>query len=136
MRKPWCICLYVLILGVVCAGAQQREGAASDDLLGFWTGSWEGGGSGGFDLTLEKGKDGAPAGRVSVTGEPTYQATLKTVSLDGGKMKATYDFPPEPSVEITLTATFEGRTAKGTWAAREKGSGGEVASGTWTVTKK
>jgi hypothetical protein len=136
VRHPWCICLYVLILGAVCSGAQQRDGASPDELFGTWAGSWEGGGSGGFELTLEKGKDGAPGGRVSVTGEPTYKATLKTLSFDGRKMTATYDFPPDDQLEIGLAATFDGDTAKGTWSAREKGGGSEVASGTWTVNKK
>ena len=135
MRNLWCIGLYVLILGAVCAGNGQRSGAPPDELLGLWTGSWEGGGSGGFELTLAKGKDGAPGGGVSVTGEPTYKATLKTVSFDDKKMTATYDFPPDERLEVILTATFDGDTAKGTWSAREKG-GSELASGTWTVKKK
>jgi hypothetical protein len=124
------------MLGAVCSGAQQREGAAPAELFGTWIGSWEGAGSGGFELTLEKGKDGAPGGRVSVTGEPTYKATLKTLSFDGKKMTATYDFPPDDQAEIRLEATFDVDTAKGTWSAREKSGGSEVASGTWTVNKK
>jgi hypothetical protein len=73
-------------------------------------------------------------GRVSVTGEPTYKATLKTVSFEGKKMNATYDFPPDPTIGIVLVATFEGKDAKGTWAARQGAS--EVASGTFQVTKQ
>ena len=76
MRNAWCICLSLLMLGAVCSGAGQGSAAPPDELLGLWTGSWEGGGAGGgFDLTLEKGKDGKPGGGVSVTGEPTYKAT-------------------------------------------------------------
>ena len=136
MRNAWCICLSLLMLGAVCSGAGQGSAAPPDELLGLWTGSWEGGGAGGgFDLTLEKGKDGKPGGGVSVTGEPTYKATLKTLSFDGKKLAATYDFPPDERLEVILAATFDGDTAKGTWSAREKG-GGELASGTWTVKKK
>jgi hypothetical protein len=135
MRKRWAIGLYLLILGVVCSAAQQGGGAAGSEFVGTWIGSWEGGGTGGFDLTLEKGKDGALGGGVSVTGEPTYKAVLKTISFDGKKMTATYDFPPDNTIEIRLAATFEGDTATGTWAARDKG-GADVASGTWTVKKK
>jgi len=136
MRARITICLIVLL--TVCAGAAARgiPPASAADLFGVWSGTWEGaGGSGGFVLTLEKGKDGAPAGKVSVSGEPTYDATLATVSLDGKSLKATYDFPPDASIEILLTATFEGQTAKGTWTAKQK-SGDEVASGTWTVSRK
>jgi hypothetical protein len=72
---------------------------------------------------------------VSVTGEPTYKATLETVSFEGQKMTARYNFPPDESIGIVLTAVFAGNTAKGTWAARVKASGEEMAAGTWTVTK-
>jgi hypothetical protein len=109
--------------------------AAANDFFGVWSGTWEGSGSGGFELTLEKGKDDAPGGRVSVTGEPTYKATLKTLAFDNQKMSATYDFPADDRLEVALAATFDGNTAKGTWTVRDK-SGSEVASGTWTVTKK
>jgi hypothetical protein len=138
MIRRICISVALLLMAVICTGAAQRGADASPaDLSGVWTGTWEGGGtgSGGFELTLEKGKDGALGGRVSVTGEPTYKATLKTLSIEGKALSATYDFPPDESMEVVLAATIEGGTAKGTWSARQKG-GGELASGTWTVTRK
>ena len=124
------VCLPLLMLTAVWLGAQEPS-----SYVGIWTGSWDGAGTGGFELTLEKGNDSALTGRVSVTGEPTYKATLKTVSFDGAKMTATYDFPPDESLEILLVATFEGNKAKGTWSARGKNGGNELISGTWTVTK-
>ena len=124
------LCLSILIVTVVCFSAQEPS-----SFVGTWTGSWDGAGTGGFELTLEKGKEGALTGRVSVTGEPTYKATLRTVSFDGAKMTATYDFPPDESLEVLLVATFEGNKAKGTWTARGKNNGSELVSGTWTVTK-
>jgi hypothetical protein len=137
VRNPWCICLSVLILGAVSFGAQQKEGSSPADVLGTWTGSWEGAGSsGGFEIVLEKGKEDTPGGRVSVTGEPTYKATLKTVAFEGKKMTATYDFPPDDRMEIKLEAAFDGNAAKGTWSARAKSGGSEVVSGTWTVARK
>src|SRR5262245_5859742 len=103
---------------------------------GTWSGRWDGDGSGGgFELTIES-KDNALSGAVSVTGEPTYKATLKKLSFDGNKMSAAYDFTPNDQAEVILAATFEGDTAKGTWSLRAKADGTEVASGTWTVTKK
>jgi hypothetical protein len=139
VAKRSCICLCVLILGVALAGAQQGGGkeSSASQFVGTWTGTWEGAGSsGGYELILEKGTDGALAGRVSVTGEPTYKATLKTLSFDGGKMTATYDFPPDDRLEVALAATFDGNTAKGTWVARGRSGGAEVANGTWMVTRK
>ena len=88
MRRRFGVGVVMLLIGAVCIGATQRgtDGSASPgDFAGIWAGTWEAGaaGSGGFELTLEKGKDGALGGRVSVTGEPTYKATLKTLSIRG-----------------------------------------------------
>jgi hypothetical protein len=127
----------VFVLGAVCPAAQGDK-PAGGQYVGTWTGTWEGAGAtGGFELTLEKDKDKTDVigGRVSVTGEPTYQATLKTVVFDGPKLTATYTFPPEPSVEVRLVCAFEGGTAKGTWSAFDA-SGSEVLAGTWTVKKQ
>jgi hypothetical protein len=143
LRKRLLAGVAVLVIGVmslVAPGAAQSGGSGGSDAaakkyFGAWTGTWEGGGgSGGFDITLEAGKDGKPGGHVSVTGEPTYKATLKTLAFDGAKMTATYDFPPDPAVLVTLGATFEGDAAKGTWAV--KGGSIDPLSGTWAVKKK
>lgn len=138
--RAFSICLSLLMLvvsGEAGADARHRgtEPSSQTDLTGTWTETWDGAGTGGFELTLEKGKDGKLAGQVSVTGEPTYKATLKTLKIEGQKMNASYDFPPDESAEVTLTAIFDGNTAKGTWVVTQKG-GGELASGTWTVAKK
>jgi hypothetical protein len=108
----------------------------ADDVVGTWTGTWDGSGSGGFELMLEKAKDGALGGKVSVTGEPTYKATLKTASFDGKKLAATYDFPPDERAEVVLAGTLEAGTLKGTWTVRGKDGTGDVASGGWTVKKQ
>ena len=50
-------------------------------------------------------------------------------------MTATYDFPTDEHHFHALTATFDGETAKGQWSAGQK-AGGELASGTWTVSRK
>lgn len=137
MTKRFFIGLAVLIFGAVAYAYQQSGDKAADQYVGVWSGTWEASDrSGGFELTFEKGKDGAVAGRVSVTGDPTYKATIKTLSFEGKKMSALYDFPPSDEVEIVLAATFEGETAKGTWTARGKNGGGEMATGTITVTRK
>jgi len=125
--------LTLLLCALLLAIALPR---AQSDYVGLWVGTWEGaGGNGGFELTLEKGKENGLAGSVVVTGEPAYKATLRTVAFEGKKMTAVYDFPVDDSIEIVLDATVEESTLKGAWTARQKG-GSEVASGTWTVTKK
>lgn len=139
MRHRRVILIWFVIFGAVC-GAVQRgaEGSSSGaEFAGTWSGTWDGAGSGGgFELTLEKDTGGAVTGKVSVTGEPTYKAAFKELSFEGKKMSAKYDFPADERAEVTLTATFDGNTATGTWSLREKASGNEAVSGTWTVTKK
>ena len=136
--KRLCTFLLVLILATAATSAQDKPASGTPaELYGTWTGTWEGpGAGGGFELTLEKPTDGATGARVSVTGEPTYQANIRTIAFDGKKMTAAYDFPPDDSLEVRLTATFDGGTATGIWSARGKGDGSELASGSWTVKKK
>jgi hypothetical protein len=136
VRKSLTVWLCVLACGTWLSAAQQ-SGDQAADRTGTWTGTWEGAGStGGFELTLEKPKDGALGGKVSVTGEPAYQATLKTVTIEGNKLNATYDFPIAEGAEVSITCTFDAATCKGTWVVREKGSGNAAVDGTWTVAKK
>ena len=133
---------YLLVAGIAAmtlAATQSPSDAKSsgEQYVGTWSGQWGGtGDGGGFELTIEKGPDNALAGRVSVTGEPTYKATLKKLSFDGAKMTGAYDFTPDERAEVMLSATFEGNTAKGTWSLRSKADGTEAAAGTWNVTRK
>lgn len=132
----------ILVIASMCAAitsaAQQGDKPnPAAQYAGVWAGTWEGAGAGGdFELTLESAKDGPMIGRVSVTGEPTYKATLKTLSFDGARMTGGYDFPLDESVEVVLTATFDGGKAAGEWLLREKAAGAQVASGSWKVARR
>jgi hypothetical protein len=139
VRNRWCVAVCLVIFSALCVAAQKGPETSStgEEFVGVWSGGWEGSGSsGGFELTLEKDKDAAVTGKVSVTGEPTYKANFKSLSFEGKKMTAKYDFPPSDLAEVALTATFDGNTAKGTWSLRAKSDGSEVVAGTWTVTKQ
>ncbi len=150
MRKTpsiWCVAFIVGAVSVTAAEYAERadtitqRGAEAppkpESLVGTWSGTWDGAGSGGgFELTFEQAKDNPVTGKVSVTGEPAYKAVLKTLSFDGKKMSAKYDFTPDDSAEVTLAATFEGNKATGTWSLAAKGTDNPLASGTWTVTRK
>jgi hypothetical protein len=134
MRKVLSCVLFVL--GAACFVIAQ-DAPKPESLVGVWSGTWDGAGNGGgFELTLEQPKDGPLTGKVSVTGEPAYKATLKTLSFDGKKMTGKYDFTPDEQAEVTLTATFEGNKATGTWSLAAKGTDNALASGTWTVSRK
>lgn len=132
------VALSMLVLCGLYAASTVAAQTSSDvkQYVGTWAGTWEGGGSGDFELTLAE-KDSALSGKVAVTTDAgPYNADLKTVSIDGTKMNAKYDFPLDASAEVVLAATFEGRSAKGTWSLRPKGQDAEILSGTWAVTKK
>ena len=102
----------------------------------MWAGTYDGTGSGSFEMALAKGADGAMTGKVTVNGDAPYSADFKSVAFEGAKMTAKYDFPLDPSAEVIMTATFEGNGAKGTWSLRPKGQPDELASGGIAVTKK
>jgi hypothetical protein len=121
-----------------CLSASQAAGPSTGDAyLGTWTGTWEGGGgSGAFELKLER-SGSAVAGSVNVgTDGGPYTAKFKSMTFDGNKMTAKYDYPPDTQAEIALTATFEGAGCKGTWALVPQGQDQVLANGSWTVEKK
>jgi hypothetical protein len=133
----WTSCFLVLV-ALVSVRAQGGDQASRkpDQFVGTWSGTWEGAGSSGnFELSLEQPKDGPLTCKVTVT-NPDYKATCRSVSFDGKKMTAKYDYPPDERGEVELGASFEGMTVKGTWALQAKGTTTAAASGTWTVTKK
>jgi hypothetical protein len=116
---------------------EARQTSSADAYIGMWSGTYDGSGTGQFEMTLDKGADGAMTGKVNVTTDGgNYSADLKSVSFDGAKMTAKYDFPLDPSAEIVMTATFDGQAAKGTWSLHAKGQTDEIAAGGLTVTKK
>jgi len=61
---------------------------------------------------------------------------LKAVVVEGKQITAKYDFPLDRSAEVVMKATFEERSAKGTWSLHPKGQEAELAGGTFTVTRK
>lgn len=126
----------VLIAAANTAGAQQATSAPGDQLLGKWTGTWDGGGaSGPYELTFEGQSDGSTLATVVVSGDPMYIARLLEVSFEGSKMTAKYDFPPQPETEVVLVTSFDGSAANGTWSLREKATGFEIVNGHVKLTK-
>jgi hypothetical protein len=122
---------------IAAAGTSARQMTKADDHVGSWAGTWDGAGSGDFELTIDKTREGKATGRVAVTTEGgNYTADLTAIAFNGTKMTGKYDFPLDAGSEVILAATFEGTAAKGTWSLRPKGQETEVAGGTWTVKKK
>jgi hypothetical protein len=132
MRKQWFAAAALALLGAVAAA--QTDIAA---FVGTWNGTWEGGGSGRFDLTIERGSEGQPAGGVSVgTDQGDYTAKFKELSFDGQNMTARYEFPLDARADIKVTGTFNGGAAEGTWDMVAKDGDQSFAGGTWKVAKQ
>jgi len=136
-RSMW----LTFMLALCCAGSGVRIAAlqapAAEQLVGMWTGTYDGAATGTMELILDKGKEGAVTGKVNVVSDGgNYSADLKAVAFEGAKVTAKYDFPLDPSSEVVMTATFDGTTAKGTWSLRPKGQTDEIAGGGIAVTKK
>jgi hypothetical protein len=138
MRKQFLAMMVLFSVAFGFGGAVAADSASGSEFIGTWNGTWEGsGGSGRFDLTLTKGADGKVEGGVSVgsdTGD--YVAKFISVSFNGNAMTARYSYTPDEQADIAVTATFEGKVAKGTWSMVPKGEDTAMATGTWTVTKK
>jgi len=139
MRNRWLLLGALLVMLVIGAAArgEARQTAGAEQYAGMWSGTYDGGGTGQFEMTLDKGKDGGMTGKVNVTTDGgNYSADFKSVSFDGDKMMARYDFPLNPSAEVVMTATFDKISAKGTWSLRPKGQSDEIAGGGIVVKKK
>jgi len=109
-------------------------------LLGLLGGGFGvgGGGGGRFDLTFVRGGDGKLSASVSVgTDMGDYNAKFSTMSLAGEKLAGAYDYPPDPQGEVTITGSFDPKSAAGTWSLGAKGQpGGQAIAGTWKVSKQ
>ncbi len=131
MRKLLTAATLALIGAVALAQADMSA------FVGTWAGSWEGGGTGRFDLTIETGSDGRPTGGVSVgTDQGDYTAKFKQLSFEGQNMKGRYEFPLDSQADVVVTGTFNGGAAEGTWSLVPKDGDQVFAGGGWKVAKK
>ncbi len=138
MRNVFILCVLTLMFSTVGYG-QPDSKRAGDSYLGNWTGTWTSseGGSGELEVSIEKTKDGVAGGKLTASGgESAHSAVFKSVTFDGTKMQAKYDYPLGEGGEVTLDATLDGPAVNGTWMLRPPGGTTDVARGTWTATKK
>ena len=139
--RPTKFAVIVLVLAGMWTAVQLGAASAAESVqyIGTWKGTWEGAGAGGrFDLTFARGSDGKLAASVSVgTDMGDYNAKFSTIAVTGEKFAGAYDYPPDPQGEVTITGSFDPKTAIGTWSLGAKGQpGGQAIAGTWKVTKQ
>ena len=135
MRKS----LFV-ILPLLCfclAGLAQEQTADEKKLVGAWAGSWGGGSSGTFEMTITKDADGKLGGSITPKpeGGESYTTSFKSVALADGKVTLKVAIPGDEA-EVTVEATLDGSVLKGTYSVRAKEDGREVDVGKFTATKK
>jgi hypothetical protein len=144
VRKTFSVVLLVAMAALggsaVAAPADQKDGkSASKDsaFLGTWSGTWTGGSSGRFEMTLSQDAGGKLSGSISPTSDNggSYTSQFQSVVVEAGTLTAKFQ-PPDGQVDVTLKATVEGAESKGTYAAHEKSQDMDVDSGTWTAKKK
>ena len=104
-----------------CLRTRRARAQPGGSACRSWKGTWDtaSGQGGALTLVLDAGRDGGVTGRVTVTGEGTYEAPLKDATVSKNELSARYDIPDEPNLEVTLNATLEGDAVAGTWAARQ-----------------
>ena len=72
MRNRCAVRLWLILRCDSSAAQPETQGSASEQ---FWElgAYWDGAGTGGFELTLEKGKDNTGIGNGMVMGDSTYR---------------------------------------------------------------
>ena len=135
MRKSFFVVLSLFCLcfmGLV----QARQAASEKNLLGTWAGTWTGGSTGSFELTLTKSADGKLGGSISPKpdGQEGYTVPFSSAVFADGKATLKLQ-DPAGEAEITLVVSA-GTGLTGTYSVRIKADGNEVDQGTLKATKK
>ena len=141
MRRQFLYSLLVVVMVARFSYARQAEnkktssdGAAA---VGTWNGTWQGGSSGKFEMTITRGPDGKLTGSLSA--HPSegdgYTTSFKSVDVTGGKLTLKLG-DPQDEVEITIQGALDPAAMKGSYSVRSKGQGEEVDGGTWEAKKK
>jgi hypothetical protein len=140
MRRQFLYSLLVVVLVACFSYAQQSESKKTSPdsaAVGTWSGSWQGGSNGKFEMTISKAPDGKLTG--TLTAHPTegdgYTAPFKSVDVTGGKLTVKLA-DADDQVEITITGALDPAAMKGSYSVRSKPQGEEVDGGTWEAKKK
>ena len=140
MRRQFSCALFVIVLLTCVSYARQaeaRKASGNSEVLGTWSGTWEGGSTGKFEMTITKGADGKLTGSLSAhpEGGDGYTTSFKSVDVSGGKLTVTLE-DPQGEVRITLEGSLDQTAMKGGYSVRTKAQGEEVEGGTWQAKKK
>jgi len=137
MPRLLTLLLLALTVGVSSSHAQNSSSDA-DRLIGTWSGSYAGDGTGKYTMVLSRDADKKIGGTVETMadGGGSYTATFKSIVVDGASVKMAYDEPGNSGIEVQLEATVDGGSLTGTWKSVDTGAKTVVASGTFTGSKR
>ena len=131
--------MLIVAVTLISAGAvplAQGTGASTDPLVGSWAGTYDGDDTGKFTMSISRDAAKQLGGSLQAMPDDggTFTVTFKSIVVDGSKVTMAYDSPGDGSV-VTLDATLDATTLKGTWKSVD-GSGAVVASGGFTSAKQ
>jgi hypothetical protein len=133
------VSLLVLALTVGSSAVHAHSATSNDDgLIGTWSGTYGGDGSGKYTMVFSRDAAKNIGGTVDTVpdGGNGYSATFTSVVVDGATVKMAYDAPDNSAQEIQLEATVNGDSLTGTWKTIDTGAKSVVASGTFTGSRR
>lgn len=134
MRKSFFVMLFSFcLMGLALA----NQPASEKNLFGTWAGTWTGGSSGSFEMTITKSADGKLGGSISPKpdGQEGYTVPFSSAVFADGKATLKLQ-DPAGEAEITLVVSADSSALTGTYSVRIKADGNEVDQGTLKATKK
>jgi hypothetical protein len=130
--------LMIILFFTFCLLAAAGQKDASDNkLIGKWVGTWSGGSSGKFEMTVSKNSDGKLAATLIATpdqGEPNTMVA-KSVDQTAENLKIIFE-GGAGEVDVLMEGGWDGQDLKGSYSVRNKPQGEEVESGIWSAAKK
>ena len=134
------VCLS-FVMGLVCTavtlGGVSLAQTAEDNLIGTWSGTWDGASTGKYTMSIARDEAKHLGGTVQTVPDEGggYTATFKSVVVDGATVRISYDSPAGDPTEIQLEATTDGANIKGSWKMVDR-SNTVTASGNFIGSKK
>ena len=131
--------MLAVAIAIISASAlplAQGAAASNDPIVGRWAGTYDGDGTGKFTMSISRDAAKQLGGTLQAMSDDggNFTVTFKSIVVDGSKVTMAYDSPGDGAV-VTLDATLDGTTLKGTWKSVD-GSGNVVASGGFTSAKQ
>jgi hypothetical protein len=135
MRRLLPLILLALVVSFVGPHAQSGT-TAEDRVIGTWSGSYTGDGSGKYTMTIARDAAKKLGGSLTNTNEngESFTATFATVVVDGPKLTISYPTPGGEAGEVQLEATIDKTALTGAWKVVD-GAKNVTQSGTFTGTK-